>query len=151
VSPKPATKPKETKETEYTTAHYVANARDLKKYIDSKKNTNTVIKTQPVVTRFQTWLGRQHEGRKMEKIPHVTLDVLLGTYLMTTKKDNGEKFEPDTLTSHHRAIARHLDECDYGIDIGREIALTRPRTSLKGRRTSYVRRDNSEYTARMPY
>jgi hypothetical protein len=42
---------------------------------------------------------------------------MIGTYLMTTEKDNDTAFEPDTLTSNHRVIARHLDECDYGYDI----------------------------------
>lgn len=56
------------------------------------------------------------EGFKTDKIKDfetTQLDALIGKWLMNSKKENGEQYEPDTLTSFHRCVDRYLVEAIY--------------------------------------
>lgn len=85
-------------------------------YLKSSKNKNTVRKTESDVKRFKEWLSvaPRCENRDILDIPPIVLDRYLSSFLMDVKKDNGDDYEPDTLTSIHRSIARKLDEEGYG-------------------------------------
>lgn len=49
----------------------------------------------------------------LEDFDSTQLDALIGKWLMTAKKDNGDNYELDTLTSMHRAFDRYLVEVGY--------------------------------------
>ena len=56
------------------------------------------------------WCLTVGEKRKLEDIPAHELNNLLSNFFFTVKKRNGEEYEPNSLTSLHRSIDRHLRE-----------------------------------------
>ena len=86
---------------------------DLKHYIETKKNPNTIRKTDQCIRRFLSFLHDKKESRNIENIPVMQLDALVGEFILTLKKADGTDYEPDTLTSYHRAIDRYLQDKDY--------------------------------------
>jgi hypothetical protein len=96
----------------------VATAKSLQDFIKSKKNINTVKKTDQCTARFVKWLAEtQNERRDLIQIPAASMDVYVGAFLMAIKKESGDDYEPTTLVSFHRGIARRLTELQYGYDI----------------------------------
>ena len=85
----------------------------LKDYIDSKKNPETVKKTKREVATLQKWLQGQQEDRPIEDIEPGTLNILLGLYLISTKKKDGGDYEPTSLNSIFASIKRYLEEKNY--------------------------------------
>lgn len=60
-----------------------------------------------VMKSFTTWLSdKQNETRNIEEIDEVTLNNYIGNYLLCFMKKDGNHYEPDTLTFHHRGIER---------------------------------------------
>ena len=80
---------------------------DLKHYIETKKNPNTIRKTDQCIRRFLSFLHDKKESRNIENIPVMQLDAPVGEFILTLKKADGTDYEPDTLTSYYRAIDRY--------------------------------------------
>lgn len=90
----------------------------LLQYIKSKKSLNTVRKTTRDLQRFMRFLADAHsEYREVFDIPPRTLDVYIGEWILSLKKPNGQMYEPDTLTSFHRSVDRHLRDNNYGYSL----------------------------------
>ena len=62
------------------------------------------------------------------------MNIYIGAFIMNFRKPNGEEYEPDTLTSFHRGIARKLDHILHGHDIIRSPVFKTSRKVLKMRR-----------------
>lgn len=78
------------------------------------KNPNTARKMESTVKKFTEFLEK--EGFKNPKIidfDSTQLDALIGKLVMLACKEDGTDYEPDTLTSMHRAIDRYLTENNY--------------------------------------
>ena len=89
-------------------------ANVLKDNIASKRNPNTVRKTQQCSTKLAIWLKEnKNETRDIVVIPPIELDIYIGTFCMSIVKPNGDQYEPDSMTSFHRGIDRYLREKDY--------------------------------------
>ena len=77
---------------------------------------------------FREWLAGLNENRQILSLLPSELDTYIGTYIKLVKKStpNGlEDYEPDSLTSIHRAIDRYLRENNYGYSL-----LTSPEFSV---------------------
>ena len=99
-------------------AHQPANIDSLNDFIASNRNKSTMKKTEHCLKRFREYLSvTQKENRAIHEIPPENLNVFIGGFLLNVKKTDGKDYEPDTLTSFHRAISRHLNDNNYGHDI----------------------------------
>ena len=77
-------------------------------FVDQQKNKNTKRKTESDLKTWYTWCAKHGETRELEDIPPTELDRLLGHFFVTVRKKDGSLYEPDTLSSFHRSIDRHL-------------------------------------------
>jgi hypothetical protein len=111
-------------------------ATDLQQYILGKRNKNTVKKTEQCVNKFIEWIKAppRNDLRKLIDIPVITMDIYVGGFLMSMKKANGELYEPETLTSYHRAIGRKLDEILYGYDLNKSVEFKTSKKVLDARK-----------------
>ena len=80
----------------------------LKDFIMEQRNKNTTKKTNLWVKRFKEWLILTHNVKhtNLEKFQLKLLNLYIGGFILSLKKKDGTSFEPDTLTSYHRAIHR---------------------------------------------
>ena len=90
--------------------------------LEPKTNKNTMRKMDQCVRRFREFLveSLRRETRDIGDILAKELNVLIGEFLIDLKKTDGSEYEPDSLTSFHRGIARYLKtigyEYEYDID-----------------------------------
>ena len=67
---------------------------------------------------FKPFLTSNNETREITTtIPPEDLDMLVGNFFIKAKKLKGEEFEPDSLSTIHRALQRYLDTKKYGYNI----------------------------------
>jgi hypothetical protein len=112
------------------------NHDELRRYVNSKINPNTLRKTNQCINRFQRWLLEllRKDDRPLIDIPVTTMDCYIGGFLMGLKREDGSDYEPDTLTAFHRAIKRRLDEIGYGHDILKSVDFDTSRKVLAAKR-----------------
>ena len=109
---------------------------NLKSYIKAQKNPNTLRKTDAEASKFINWVKESPRNVKtdIEQIQPAVLDNLIGNYLIVVAKKNGQPYEPDTLTSIHRAIDRYLRDAGYPYSIVRSQEFDTSRQVLQSRR-----------------
>ena len=88
---------------------------------------------------FRIWLQQKGEEREILSIPPRNLDIYIASFIKnaTYKTREGEErmYEPDSLTSMHRAIDRHLRENNYGFSMLDSPEFLNSRNTLKARRS----------------
>ncbi|KAK3741660.1 hypothetical protein QZH41_005088 [Actinostola sp. cb2023] len=84
--------------------------KEIDAFVDENKNPNTRRKTESDLNIWYKWCQSVKDERKMEDIPEAELDKLLCYFFIKVKKNNGDDYEPDTLTSFQRSFDRHLRE-----------------------------------------
>ena len=75
------------------------NNEDIDNFIAENLNKNTTTKTQSDLNVFCRWAKTVNETRTLENISEQELDKLLAHFLLNARKQNGDEYEPDTLTS----------------------------------------------------
>ncbi|XP_033726660.1 glutamine-rich protein 1-like [Pecten maximus] len=85
----------------------------------SKRNPNTVRKTEGCIRKFVDWIAQppRSDVRPLCDILPFEMDTYIGGFLLFAQKDDGSHYEPDTLTSFHLGIDRHLREINYAYNI----------------------------------
>ena len=108
----------------------------LNDYIKSKRNKNTIKKTEQCIKRFQEWMSGppRLETRALNDISPAQMDRYIGGWLMEIKKPDGSDYEPDSLTSMHRSINRKLEEIGYGYNIVESSVFKTSKKVLEARR-----------------
>ncbi|XP_069136762.1 uncharacterized protein [Argopecten irradians] len=98
---------------------YTSGVSDLRNYIMSKRNENTVKKTEGCIKRFKDWIQAppRSDPREVLQILPFELDTYIGGFLLSLQKNDGSNYEPDTPTSFHRGIDRYLRENGYSFNI----------------------------------
>ena len=71
-------------------------------FIGNMKIEDIIKKTQSAVQQFTTWLKLSPRFER-NKIPPSKLDNFEGSFLLSIRKADGSKYEPDTLTTYHRS------------------------------------------------
>jgi hypothetical protein len=107
--------------------------KEIKEYIDKNKAINTVKKTKSDLNIWFRWCKTVNEKRKLEEISVEELNSLLGHFFINIKKQNGEEYEPNSLTSLQSSIDRHLREAGrmYSILFDREFETSRKALEAK--------------------
>ena len=105
-------------------------------FIDDMKNKNTVRKTVTVMRQFTNWLAMspRNETREINTIQADELDNYIGSFLLSIRKSDGEQYEPDTLTSYHRGIDRHLRDKKYPFSLIKDKEFATSRAVLASKR-----------------
>ena len=82
---------------------------------------------------FYRWAKTVRETRQLDEIQPQELDKLLTHFVLKVRKQNGDGFEPDTLTSLFRSIDRFLRERgkQYSILTDRQFSSAREALSSK--------------------
>ena len=108
---------------------------ELLEFIASKKSRSTWSKTNREVERFQRFLADQHnEYRVLTDIPVKTLDIYVGEWLLSLKKPDGSDYEPDSITSFHRSIDRHLRSKGYAFSLVKSTEFDTSKQVLNAKR-----------------
>ena len=81
---------------------------ELERFVDEQRNANTKRKTKSDLKKWYRWCESVGETRKIGNILPVELDRLLGHFYCKVRKEDGELFEPGSLTSIQRSLDRHL-------------------------------------------
>ena len=112
------------------------NKADLLAYIKRQQNENTARKTQNEAQKFINWLQQppRLENRPPEKLPEAVLDNYVGQYLLTLKRKDGRSYQPDTLTSIHRAINRYLQYMGFERSLVKDSAFQISKKVLESKR-----------------
>ena len=109
------------------------NNEDIDNFITENRNKNTTKKTQSDLNVFYRWAKTVNETRTLENISEQELDKLLAHFVLNARKQNGDEYEPDTLTSMLRSFDRLLREKGkhYRILTDRQFAKAREALSCK--------------------
>lgn len=133
----PAATPSSGSSSSTPTAVATLNDVELQEFVEDQRNKNTKKKTKSDLSKWYTWCKSVGEERKLEELPHEDLDRLLGHFFMKVRKEDGSLYEPDTLTSFHRSIDRHLrEDLKKPFSIIRDSQYSSSRETLKAARKS---------------
>ena len=122
----------EQKETTEQTEVGQLNDIDIDNFMTENRNKNTTKKTQSDLNIFYRWAKSVNETRTLENISEQELDKLLAHFVLNARKQNGDEYEPDTLTSMLRSFDRLLREKGkhYSILTGRHTVREGQRSSV---------------------
>ena len=108
---------------------------NLVQFINSKMNKNTVRKTNNIFTKFVEWLRKEkNETCHPIEMSSTQLDCYVGSFILSIRKDDGAEYEPDSLTSYHRAINRKLEELGSSFNLVKDPAFRTSRKVLEAKR-----------------
>ena len=79
---------------------------ELRQFIEGQANSNTKKKIRSDMNAWKRFSECISESRTMECIPAEELDRLLAHFYVSTRKQDGVEYEPDTLTSFQWSFAR---------------------------------------------
>lgn len=86
-------------------------------YIDESQNKNTMRKLYSSQRKFADWLGKKGEKTEMVKLPPQILDQYIAGWILDMRKDDGSNYEPNTVSSFVRSIAKYLGNLGYAHDV----------------------------------
>ena len=105
---------------------------ELELLVEKHKNINTKKKTISDLKKWYTWCESVSELRKLDEIPPIELDRLLGHFFCKIRKMDNSMYEPDTLNSFQRSLDRHLtQELRKPYSIIRDTRFASSREKLK--------------------
>ena len=110
----------------------------IRDFINAQKASNTLAKTRSDVKKFEAFLQQFHERRGISNLPLADLDTHLCNFFIQVKRNDGQDFEPDSLTGLQRSIQRHLGETDSKLNILKDEEFRRSREVLAARRKQLV-------------
>ena len=93
---------------------------DFSDYIRASDAKNTIYGNNTAYNSFKRYLNSINEHREIISLPPPTLNVLIGNYFIHAKKLDGREFEPDSLSTFHRNLARYLELNKYSFNILRD-------------------------------
>ena len=86
------------------------NDKDIDNFITENWNKNTTKKTESDLNVFYRWAKTFSKTRTLENISEQELDKHLPHFVLNARKQNKDKYEPDTLTSLLRSFDHLLGE-----------------------------------------
>ncbi|XP_068742308.1 uncharacterized protein KIAA1958-like [Montipora capricornis] len=115
-------------------------SQELDDFISSEKSENTLKKTDYQWKKFEMFCKEQTDGNfNAKNVPADALDELLGKFFKDVRKQNGSKYEPDSLSSFQRSIQRRLKELKVSFNILKDEEFCRSREVLAAKRKNLVK------------
>ena len=107
---------------------------DIDKFITDQQAQNTKYNTKFAINVFVRFCKENNEGRSLSIIPKKEIDKLLCNFFMTVKKQDGNEYEPDSLSSIHRGIQRFIEQTKLPFNILTDFDFERSRKVLTAKR-----------------
>jgi hypothetical protein len=123
-------------DTENQSLQGVVTPTDTYAFVEKMKNANTQSKTKRDVRKVCQWQLEIDEIRQPEDIPPGELDMYLARMLLTFKKQSGEEYEPNSLTSIVISLSRYLTSKNYPVNISKDNSFKHSRDVLASKRKS---------------
>ena len=114
------------------------DSQELEDFISAQRSSNTVKKTKSDMRALQRFCASINETREPEKMTSSELDKLLSKFFKDVKKENGEEYEPSSLTSFQRSFQRYFTEKKLPFNIFEDEEFSRCRQVLAAKRKSLV-------------
>lgn len=108
------------------------------KFISAQRSKNTVSKTKCDVNNFTKYCSSLNENRQLQDIPVKDMNTLLCKFFMNVVRNDGEQYEPDTISSIQRSIQRYLQELGVQYNILKDNEFVRSREVIAAKRKSLV-------------
>lgn len=125
----------ETKQTEQTERNEPQlDDEDVNNFIVENRNKNTTKKTHSDLNVFYRWAKSVNETRSLEEIPENELDKVLAHFFLKVRKQNGDKYEPDSLTAMLQSFDRLLREQGKQYSLLTDRQFTKAREALCSKR-----------------
>ena len=110
-----------------------ANQYAHTKFIDKSKNANTTKATNLWLRCYQHWAASKNKETNPERLSPVELDQHLQYFFAEVKKQDGDDYEPSSLSALQSGIDRHLKEQNYPASIITSREFMSSRSVLEGK------------------
>ena len=111
---------------------------DLLDYIKSNNAQSTIKRTEQIFNRFLKFVSENEKCvvnlANILAMEPGKLDGLLGHWLISLKRENGEEYEPSSVVAYYGHIKRKLDQAGYECNIGTDKAFSLSRKVLSGKK-----------------
>ena len=111
---------------------------ELLQFIESNQAQSTIKRTNQVFKNFLKFASeKENSDTKLENIMAMEaskLDGLLGHWLISLKKENGEDYEPSSVVAYYGHIKRKLEQSGYAHNIGNDAQFKLSRKVLSGKK-----------------
>ena len=115
-----------------------SDSQELEGFISAQKSSNTVKKTKSDIRALKRFCSTIDETREPETMTAKELDKLLSRFFKDITKENGEEYEPSSLTSFQRSFQRYFSEKKLPFNIFEDDEFSRSRQVLAAKRKSLV-------------
>ena len=109
----------------------------IQDFIDAQKSKKQCTRPSPT-WKFSQGTSPKKTRRKIEALPVEELNTYLAYFFMTVHKQNGDEYEPSSLSSMQRSIQRHLDDQMSNINILKNDEFKQSRSALMAKRRQLV-------------
>lgn len=106
----------------------------LRAFVQGSKSKRTIEQTEGAIKKFKRFVEEDGGDSDLLSVVPKKLDVLLGRFLLQAKTSSGEDYEPDSLTSLARGVARYFEEQGYSENINSSDLFKLSRQVLQGQR-----------------
>ena len=115
-----------------------SDSQELEDFISAQKSSNTVKKTKSDIRALKRFCSTIDETREPETMTAKELDKLLSRFFKDITKENGEEYEPSSLTSFQRSFQRYFSEKKLPFNIFEDDEFSRSRQVLAAKRKSLI-------------
>ena len=115
-----------------------SDSQELEDFISAQKSSNTVKKTKSDIRALKRFCSTIDETREPETMTAKELDKLLSRFFKDITKENGEEYEPSSLTSFQRSFRRYFSEKKLPFNIFEDDQFSRSRQVLPAKQKSLV-------------
>ena len=124
---------------------------EINKFVDVQRSTKALNKTKSDINTWERFFASVSEVRNLSKIPPVRLNELHGQFFVEILNKDGAEYEPDTVTSLKRSIARMLKEqgSKFNILMGKKVQWSRAALSAKRKELVVQGCENKPNTCRL--
>ena len=81
---------------------------EVMKFIQDQENDNTRRKTESDMKLFKAYCTAKSENRPIESLSPIELDSIFGNFLINVKKQNGDDYEPSSISGFVSSLDRYL-------------------------------------------
>ena len=119
-------------------AAYELSEEEINAFIHEQRPKNTVNKTTCDVKKFEAFLSKRGDNRKVCNIPPNELNRLLRPFFLAMRKKDRSEYEPSTIDSVFRSLDRHLRDTQYPCSLINDHAFQSTRALITAKKKQLV-------------
>ena len=121
-------------------AENLKSEEEIDKFIKGQKAKQTVYKDRTDMNKLTAFLATHNENREIRDIPAKQLNSLLCSFFMTVRRNDGKKYEPDTLSSFFQTYQRILSERGSQVNMKNDYEFESCRRVLAAKRKQLTKK-----------